>query len=93
GQLTNIVANAAGLANPVPSTQQTFADVPPTDPFWLYIERLAPRNVISGYQCGQPPAGPCDPQNRPYVLPTNGATRGQTAKIVATTFFPSCQTP
>ncbi|HUS14694.1 MAG TPA: S-layer homology domain-containing protein [Chloroflexia bacterium] len=93
GQIAKIVANAAGLNNAIPSTQQTFSDVPTGNAFWIYIERLAPLNVISGYTCGSPPAGPCDPQNRPYFLPFNSATRGQTAKIVANTFFPNCQTP
>ncbi|HUS13447.1 MAG TPA: S-layer homology domain-containing protein [Chloroflexia bacterium] len=93
GQIAKIVANAAGLNNGVPSTQQTFSDVPVTNAFWVYIERLAPLNVISGYTCGSPPAGACDPQQRPYFLPFTGATRGQTAKIVANTFFPACQTP
>ncbi|HUS15168.1 MAG TPA: SBBP repeat-containing protein, partial [Chloroflexia bacterium] len=93
GQIAKIVANAAGLNNPVPSTQQTFSDVPVSNAFWVYIERLAPLNVISGYTCGSPPAGGCDPQSRPYFLPFNSATRGQTAKIVANTFFPNCQTP
>ena len=41
GQVAKIVANAAGYADPIPSTQQTFTDVPYTNPFWVYIERLA----------------------------------------------------
>ncbi|HUS16625.1 MAG TPA: S-layer homology domain-containing protein, partial [Chloroflexia bacterium] len=93
GQVAKIVANSAGLNAPVPSTQQTFSDVPAGNAFWLYIERLSVLNVISGYQCGVAPAGPCDPQNRPYFLPFNNVTRNQAAKIVANTFFPACQTP
>jgi hypothetical protein len=82
GQAAKIVANAAGFADPVPSTQQTFADVPPTQPFWLWIERLAGRQLISGYTCGGP-GEPCDPQNRPYFRPQSDVRRGQLAKIVA----------
>jgi 5'-nucleotidase/2',3'-cyclic-nucleotide 2'-phosphodiesterase/3'-nucleotidase/5'-nucleotidase len=94
GQLAKIAANAAGLQAPVPSTQQTFEDVPNSSPFWLWIERLAGLGVISGYPCGPAPAGPCvPPGNRPYFVWTNGVTRGQTAKIVANTFFPNCLTP
>ncbi|HUS14661.1 MAG TPA: S-layer homology domain-containing protein [Chloroflexia bacterium] len=93
GQIAKVVANAAGLNSVVPSTQQTFSDVPASNAFWVYVERLAPLNVISGYICGSPPAGACDPQNRPYFLPFNSATRGQTSKVVANTFFPGCQTP
>jgi hypothetical protein len=57
--------------------------VVPGSTFWLYIERLAERGYISGYTCGVPPAGACDPQARPYFLPYTSVTRGQLAKIVA----------
>jgi hypothetical protein len=84
GQVSKIVAAAAALGDPVPSTQQTFSDVPPSNPFWLWIERLAGREVISGYQCGG--AGePCDPQQRPYFRWGAALTRGQLAKIAANT--------
>ncbi len=92
GQLAKVDANAAGYGET--PTGQTFEDVSPTNPFYLYIERVASHGVISGYTCGQGPAGPCvPPQNRPYFLPANNVTRGQTSKIVANTFFPGCQTP
>ncbi len=94
GQLSKIVSNSAGYTDPIPQSQQTFQDVPHTDPFWVWIERIAMRGVISGYNCGQPPAGPCvPPDDKPYFLTYNHATRGQTSKIVANTFFPNCQTP
>ena len=89
GQLTKIVSSAAGHADPVPPAQQTFADVPPAAPFWLWIERLAGRGIISGYTCGGP-GEPCDPATRPYFRPNTGVTRGQAAKIVTNTFFPTC---
>ncbi|HUS15793.1 MAG TPA: S-layer homology domain-containing protein, partial [Chloroflexia bacterium] len=92
GQISKVVANAAGLNNAIPSTQQTFADVPYGNAFWIYIERLAALNVISGYNCGGP-GEPCDGQNRPYYRWTANVTRNQAAKIVANTFFPGCQTP
>ncbi|MEO5953754.1 MAG: S-layer homology domain-containing protein, partial [Chloroflexia bacterium] len=57
--------------------------------FYLWIENLASRSIISGYPCGGP-AEPCGPTNLPYFRPGNNATRGQTAKIVSNTFFPSC---
>jgi hypothetical protein len=88
GQLSKIVALAANLQDPVPPAQQTFADVPPTQPFWLFVEQVAGRGIISGYQCGGP-GEPCDGQNRPYFRPGNSSTRGQTAKIVVNTFFPA----
>ena len=77
---------------PVPSTQQTFADVPNGNPFWLGIEELAAHQVISGYTCGSL-GEPCDPLSRPYFRWGANATRGQLAKIAAQTFFPNCQTP
>jgi hypothetical protein len=80
GQLSKIVANAAGM-NGTP-TGQTFEDVPATDSFYLFIERLAGSGVIGGYACGGP-GEPCGEGNRPYFRPGAGATRGQISKIVA----------
>jgi guanyl-specific ribonuclease Sa len=82
-----------GYAEPIPSTQQTFADVPQGNPFWVFIERVSLHGVISGYTCGGV-GEPClPPQNRPYFRTYGNATRGQSAKIVANTFYPGCQTP
>ena len=92
GQLMKIVANSTGFQHPVPPTQQTFADVPVTHPFWVYIERLADYGIVRGYPCGGP-GEPCDPVGRAYLRVNNLPTRAQTAKIVAMTFLPNCQTP
>jgi hypothetical protein len=91
GQITKIVANAAGFNEAVPSNRQTFTDVPPGSPFHEFVERLTTRNVMGGYPCGGP-GEPCDSQNRPYFRPNANATRGQISKIVANTFFPGCET-
>jgi hypothetical protein len=92
GQISKIVSNAAGFSEPV--TGQTFQDVPPGSTFYDFIERLTSRGVMSGYPCGSLPTEPCvPPENRPYFRPNNNATRGQTSKIVANTFFPACVTP
>jgi hypothetical protein len=93
GQISKIVSEAAGFHDVVPPTQQTFTDVPHDNTFWVWIERLAERGIMSGYQCGVDPNEPCDPQHRAYFRPYNNATRGQTAKIVSNTFFPDCVTP
>jgi hypothetical protein len=87
GQLAKIVSNAAGYTDPVPSTAQTFTDVPYGHTFWVFVQRLAERGIISGYACGGP-GDPCDPQQRPYYHPDNVVTRGQASKIVANSFFP-----
>jgi hypothetical protein len=91
GQLTKIVANAAGFNDAIPETQYTFADVQPTHTFWLFVERLLMNRpgVMAGYDCGGP-GEPCDAQNRPYFRPNNPLTRGQTSKIDAGVFFPEC---
>jgi hypothetical protein len=93
GQAAKFIANSAGYQDAIPATQQSFTDVLPVDTFWLFIERVKLHDVISGYTCGAPPAGPCDPQNRPYFLAGNPVTRGQTAKFIANSFFPNCVTP
>ena len=41
GTLAQWIANAAGYTDVIPSTQQTFTDVPLGSPFWLYVERAA----------------------------------------------------
>ncbi|HMA34905.1 MAG TPA: S-layer homology domain-containing protein, partial [Chloroflexia bacterium] len=85
GQLAKIVALAAGYTGD-PATQ-TFADVPPGQPFYRWIAQVASHGSISGYSCGGPNE-PCDAQQRPYFRPGATATRGQTAKIGMNTFFP-----
>jgi subtilisin family serine protease len=83
GQVSKIVSESAGFSDAVPSTQQTFEDVPPSGTFWLWIERLSGRGIIGGYACGGP-FEPCvTPNNRPYFRPNNDVTRGQLSKIVA----------
>jgi hypothetical protein len=83
GQVSKMVVSAAGWTDPVPSTRQTFEDVPPGSAFWGWIEQLAGRGAVAGYPCG----GPFEPciglANRPYFRPNNNLTRGQLAKIVS----------
>jgi hypothetical protein len=65
-----------------PVQGQTFQDVPSTNPFYPYIERLAGRNILNGYNCGGV-LEPCvPPTNRPYFRPNTNITLGQTAKVV-----------
>ncbi|MDQ6694891.1 MAG: S-layer homology domain-containing protein [Chloroflexota bacterium] len=88
GQLAKIDSNAAAYNDNIPAAQQTFADVPPASPFWLYVERVAAHGVISGYACG----GTGEPCPGTYFRPGNLVTRGQTTKIIGNTFFPGCST-
>jgi hypothetical protein len=93
GQISKITAAAAGWNGPIPTTQQTFQDVPPSNPFWTWIEELAGRGIISGYACGGP-GEPCQPPgNRPYFRWGANATRGQMSKIAAESFYPNCSPP
>lgn len=89
-QLTKLVANAAGFTED-PGVR-IFEDVPEDSPFYEYIQRLAKRQVITGYACGE--ERPCiAPENRPYFLPGASVTRGQASKIIAKSFFPSIDNP
>jgi hypothetical protein len=90
GQISKIVSNAVGFGEPV--VGQIFQDVSQTNPFYEFIQRLARRGIMSGYPCGGE-GEPCGAEERPYFRWGNNATRGQTAKIVSNTFFPSCQAP
>jgi predicted extracellular nuclease len=90
GQLSKIVANAAGVGGALIGVFYT--DVQEDNPFYVWIMRLTELGVMSGYPCGGE-TEPCDDENRPYFRPYNNVTRGQAAKIVANTFFTGCQTP
>jgi len=90
GQLAKIVANAGGVIGT--PTGQFYADVAEDHPFYVWIMRLTNLGVISGYPCGGP-GEPCDGENRPYFRPFANVTRGQASKIVANTFYQTCQTP
>jgi hypothetical protein len=88
GQISKIVSIAAGYDEEIPAEQQTFTDVPTDSPFWVFIERLAAREIISGY--GE--ASKC-PSGTPCFRYNDLTTRGQMAKIAANAFFPDCDTP
>jgi hypothetical protein len=88
GQITKVVSNAAGYGEPV--SGQIFQDVPTTHPFYLWVQRLASRGIMGGYNCGGP-GEPCvPPTNRPYFRPNANTTRGQLSKIVSNTWYPAC---
>jgi hypothetical protein len=86
GQIAKIVAQAAGYDGE--AGPQIYADVPPDQVFWIYVQQLSNDHVMGGYPCGgvNPQTGEdeeCDDQDRPYFRVNNYATRGQLAKIVA----------
>jgi hypothetical protein len=89
-QISKIVAMSASLGGP--AGEEMFEDVPVQSAFYNWIEPLGEHGMMSGYPCGAP-TEPCGSGHKPYFRPSNNATRGQTSKIVANTFFPNCQTP
>lgn len=90
GQIAKIVSEAREYSDEVPATQQSFVDVPPGSPFWLYVERLRLNgSVIGGYACG----GPGEPCPGAYFRPQANASRGQVAKIVSKAFLSNCYLP
>jgi hypothetical protein len=87
GQIAKIVSNGAGFNEP--HSTQTYQDVPTSQTFYIWIERLTYRGVMGGYPCGGA-YEPCSADLKPYFRWGNNATRGQTAKITSNTFFPNC---
>jgi hypothetical protein len=83
GQLAKIVSNSAGYSEQIPI--QLYQDVPLGSPFANYVGRLAYRGTVTGYRCGRPGAPCIPPGNLSYFLPNANVTRGQAAKIVAST--------
>lgn len=79
GQLSKIVSNTIGYSES--HSEQGFQDVLTSDTFYIWIQRLASRNIISGYACGSPGEA-CGAGNLPYFRPNAPVTRGQSAKIV-----------
>ena len=67
GQLSKMTAQAFGFNEAV--SGQTFTDVPPSNAFYVFIERMARRGIISGYTDGT-------------FRPNTEVTRGQASKII-----------
>lgn len=79
GEIAHVIALAAGYTDAIPANRQTFVDVPATDPNWLYIEQAYTHGLLTGYECGVAPGGPCPGR---YFHPEHHVTRAQTAKLV-----------
>jgi len=67
GQMVKIVVLGFAYAIQTPATP-TFSDVPPSHPFYQFVETAAAHNIVSGYADGT-------------FRPQNNVTRGQLAKI------------
>jgi hypothetical protein len=79
GQLSKMTSIAFNFNEAV--SGQTFQDVPASNAFYTFVERIASRGIIGGYPCGGANE-PCGPGNRPYFRPNASVTRGQTVKII-----------
>jgi hypothetical protein len=97
GQAAKFVAGALAWADPIPTGRRSFGDVPPGDPFWLFVERAYLHEVIDGYTCDDQTINPCGGgvERCPgrYYQPCATLTRGQAAKLLAGAFFPVCRPP
>jgi hypothetical protein len=67
----------------------SFEDVPKDHPFYLYIERVYERGIMSGYACGgcSPPEPCVPPANRSYFRPDAITTNGQVARVLTGTML------
>jgi hypothetical protein len=76
------VSNSAGYTEPAGA--QIYEDVPPSNVFYEFINRLSRRGHMGGYPCGMRPTEPCvEPNDMPYFRSNENASRGQLAKIVS----------
>ncbi len=74
------VVRARGWTLLAPASQ-TFADVPPSHPWYGEIEAAAAHGLVAGYLCGGP-GEPCDSLKRPYFRPFLDLGRGNGALIL-----------
>lgn len=90
-QAAKIIAGTAGFPAPPPD-ERRFEDIPPDHPFFRWVETMAWLELAGGYPCGGENEPCVPPLNLPYFRPGNNITRGQAAKLVASTFLPECVT-
>lgn len=73
-QMAAFLIRALGITNPALPAQPTFADVPPENIFYPFIEELARRGITLG--CGT------DGQGNRIFCPTETVTREQTSAFI-----------
>ncbi|HWP43423.1 MAG TPA: S-layer homology domain-containing protein, partial [Blastocatellia bacterium] len=74
-QMAAFIIKARGEANPPAPAQQRFADVPPSNLFYNFIDRMAVRGITSG--CSQ---------NHPLYCPSAPVTRAEMAAFLVRAF-------
>ncbi|HEX9990045.1 MAG TPA: S-layer homology domain-containing protein [Chloroflexia bacterium] len=81
GQLSKIVSESAGFQED--PGDQIYDDVPETNEFFKFINRLTNRNIVSGFICDLEKSASAAPFAGRCFGPNRNATRGQTSKIVS----------
>jgi S-layer homology domain len=74
-EMAAFIIRALGEFNPPPPATQRFSDVPPSNPFYNFIDRLAALGITSGCATSPPRFCPADP-----------VTRGQMAAFLSRAF-------
>jgi hypothetical protein len=75
-QMAAFLVRALGEFNPPTPASQRFGDVPPSNQFYNFIDRLAVLNITLG----------CQPGNPPLYCPSAFVTRGQMAAFLVRAF-------
>jgi hypothetical protein len=80
GQMAKFMMCARGECSPPTPPQQRFLDVPPSHPFYNFIERMGALNIWPPNPAIQ---GVCSENN---YCPSNGVKRGEMARILVRAF-------
>src|SRR5262249_53761139 len=63
-QMAAFITRALGETSPPTPAQQRFVDVPPSNPFYAFIEQMAVRKITLGCSANPPQYCPSDPVTR-----------------------------
>jgi hypothetical protein len=80
GQVGQTSGDRAQDGTASPDGGQAFADVPPSNTFYAFVQNVYNDGIVSGYACGGV-GEPCDSENRPYYRLGASVTRGQMSKF------------
>ncbi len=83
GQITKINANAAGYTDAIPSGRQTFSDIPTTDTYYVFVERLQMHGALEEIPLDDParPTTCGTPGTQPCYHPGYNTTRSDAAQL------------
>jgi hypothetical protein len=71
-QMAAFIVRSLGMPNPPMPGSQRFLDVPPSNPFYAFIDQLAIRGITVG----------CNPPDQTLYCPSSGVTREQMAAFI-----------